>query len=260
MTLSVTVMRAGTGTLRLACEDIGPQAAREGVPPVLLVHGFASSRRTNWSSPNWYRTFAQSGRRVMAFDHRGHGESEASHDVGDYDEGLLASDCAAVLDACGVDRADIFGYSMGAMVCIRMLLDHPRRIRRAVLGGLGENYLAPSALQDAVPEALLADDPSTIMDASAKGFRTFADAQGQDRVALAACWRRRRTQAGAAELGSIEAPVLVICGENDAITGSPARLAGLFPNGVARVVPRRDHMSAVGDRATKSEVLAFLDA
>lgn len=258
MASSLNVPRAGTGTLRLAYEDVVPPNALGSDPPVLLVHGFASSRRTNWFSPGWYRSLGEAGRRVLAFDHRGHGESEASHERADYDERLLAADCAAVLDACGVRQADVFGYSMGAMVAIRMLLDHPGRIRRAVLGGLGENYLAPSPLQHSVPAALLTDDPATISDPAAKGFRTFADAQRQDRLALAACWQRPRTRAGADALREVNSPVLVICGERDAITGSPAPLASLIPGALSRVVPARDHMTAVGDRVTKAEVLSFL--
>lgn len=260
MVSSLNVPRAGPGHLRLAYEDIATAGAGPDKLPVLLVHGFASSRRTNWLSPGWYRSFAEAGRRVIAFDHRGHGESEASHEPADYDEGLMASDCAAVLDACSVREADVFGYSMGAMVAIRVLLDHPGRVRRAVLGGLGENYLKPSPLQDSVPAALLADDPATIRDAGAKAFRTVADAQKQDRRALAACWQRPRTRAGAGDLGRVANPVLVICGEKDVITGPPQPLAALMPRGSASVVPQRDHMTAVGDRITKNEVLTFLGA
>jgi len=52
--------------------------------------------------------------------------------------------------------------------------------------------------------------------------------------------------------------VLVICGETDTITGPPDRLAAAIPGAIARVVPGRDHMTAVGDRVTKAEVLTFL--
>ena len=145
MTRSLEVARAHGGTLALAYDDI-PAAGPERGPPVLLVHGFASSRQTNWKATGWYRAFAEAGRRVVAFDHRGHGESERSHAPADYDEGLLARDCVQVLEACGVARADVVGYSMGAMVAIRLLIDAPGRVERAVLAGLGRNYLEPPDL------------------------------------------------------------------------------------------------------------------
>ncbi len=255
----VSVGKADGGRMTLAYDDIPAPGAESGLP-VLLVHGFASKRRTNWVSPGWMRAFAGAGRRVIAFDHRGHGESEVSYVEADYDEGLMAGDCVAVLDACGVREADVFGYSMGAMVTVRLLEDTPDRVRRAVLGGLGENFFEPVGFSDAVPQALLADDPNAVTDPGAHLFRVFADQQKQDRRALAACWRRPRTGFDAAKTADIDQEVLVICGEKDTVTGPPDRLASTMPGARAVTVPGRDHMSAVGDKVTKAEVLAFLGA
>lgn len=254
---TVDVAKAQGGTLALAYDDLPPQIAETG-PPVLLVHGFASRRRTNWVSPGWYRALGEAGRRVIAFDHRGHGESEASHDPADYDEGRLADDCTTVMAACGVAQADVIGYSMGSMVAIRLMLDQPDRVRRVVLGGLGDNFIHVPAFNDAVPEALLTEDPFAITDATALTFRVFADQQHQDRVALAACWRRPRTPFDAAAMARIETPVRVICGDKDRITGSPQPLADAIPGAGAVLVPGRDHMTAVGDKVTKAEALGFL--
>ena len=253
---AIEVPRAAGGTLSIVYEDI--PGSDDSLPPVLLIHGFASSRRTNWSAPGWYRALGELGRRVIAFDHRGHGDSETSHEAADYDERLMAADAVAVLDACGVAQADVIGYSMGAMVAIRLLLDHPGRVRRVVLGGLGENYLTPPSFASAVPDALLTADPASITDMGAKEFRTFADAQKQDRFALAACWQRPRATASLDELAGIQSPVLVVCGELDTITGPPDRLAAAIPGARMVIVPRRDHMTAVGDRVTKLETLSFL--
>lgn len=255
--MDIEVNRAGDGTLGLVYDDTPPPGPASG-PPVLLIHGFASSRRTNWVSTGWMRVFAEAGRRVIAFDHRGHGQSEASHEPADYDEGLMAADCAAILAACGVRQADVVGYSMGAMVAIRLLMDRPDCVGRAVLAGLGENYLTKPDFSDEVPAALLADDPATVTNRAALTFRTFADQQKADRAALAACWRRPRTAFDADALGRIQRPVLVICGERDAVTGPPDRLAAAIPGAEMRIVPGKDHMSAVGDRVTKAEVAAFL--
>lgn len=255
--MDLNVERAGGGTLRIVYEDVPPAGPETGVP-VLLVHGFASSRRTNWVAPSWFRTLGAAGRRVIAFDHRGHGQSETSHVAADYDERLMARDCVSVLEACGVRQADVMGYSMGAMVAIRLLIDSPGVVRRAVLAGLGENYLTVPDFAEDVPLALEAEDPATIANKAALTFRVFADQQKADRKALAACWRRPRTAFDAAALGRIDKPVFVICGANDAVTGPPDRLAAAIPGAVMHIVPGKDHMSAVGAPDTKATVLDFL--
>src|SRR5690348_7696309 len=72
--------------LRLAYEVDGEGA------PIVLVHGFASSRVTNWKSTSWYRALTEAGRQVIAMDVRGHGESDKPHDPAAYDEGELERD------------------------------------------------------------------------------------------------------------------------------------------------------------------------
>jgi len=42
------------------------------------------------------------------------------------------------------------------------------------------------------------------------------------------------------------------------VTGPPDRLAAAIPGAEMRIVPGKDHMSAVGDRVTKADVLSFL--
>lgn len=244
--------------LSLAGEALG-ECAR---PPVVLVHGFASSRRTNWSSPGWYRAFGEAGFSLIAFDQRGHAESDVSYEPEDYDEALMAGDIARAALACGTHEVDVFGYSMGAMTALALLGTGAAgvRVRRCVLAGLGANYFAPPGFAPHVPAALLADDPSSVTDAGARGFRVFADQQRQDRRALAACWQRPRRALPRAALAAIETPVLVVCGENDTITGAPHELAAALGRAEAAIVPGRDHMTAVGDRVTKRLVLDFLSA
>ena len=43
--------------------------------PIVLVHGFASNKETNWVTPEWVATLTSVGRRVIALDNRGHGQS-----------------------------------------------------------------------------------------------------------------------------------------------------------------------------------------
>ncbi len=43
--------------------------------PIVLVHGFASTKEVNWVQPGWVSTLTRAGRRAIALDNRGHGAS-----------------------------------------------------------------------------------------------------------------------------------------------------------------------------------------
>ena len=77
-------------------------------------------------------------------------------------------------------------------------------------------------------------------------------------LALAACMSADRTMYTAEQLKSCVTPVLVVAGEKDHQAGSPEPLAAAFADGRAVTVPRRDHMTAVGDKVYKEAVLQFL--
>jgi pimeloyl-ACP methyl ester carboxylesterase len=232
--------------------------AGEG-PPIVLVHGFGASRTITWKNTLWIDTLARAGRRVIAMDTRGHGQSGKPHDIQSYDEGLMAGDIAAVLDGLGIGQADLMGYSMGAFLTIRLMNDSPKRIGRAVLAGLGQNYFQISpAWGETVAAALLAPDPASISDPLAKEFRVFGERAGNDLKALAACVRRPRESYAPDELALFPHKILVVCGALDTLTGPPEPLAEAFYDARALVIEKRNHHSTVGDAHYKDAVLAFL--
>jgi pimeloyl-ACP methyl ester carboxylesterase len=71
--------------------------------------------------------------------------------------------------------------------------------------------------------------------------------------------RAPRPKVSAQMIRLLPMPVLVVAGENDTVSGSAEALAGMIPNGKALILPGKDHMSAVGDRLYKAEVLKFLN-
>ena len=232
--------------------------AGEGAP-ILLIDGFGASRIITWKNTNWYQTLTAAGRQVIAVDCRGHGESGKPHEPSAYDDWRMAADLIAVLDARGIGTADVMGYSMGGQLTMRLMRDAPRRVRRAVLAGVGEGYFhyAPERAE-IVAQGFLAADPATIADPVAKDFRTFGERAGNDLAALAACMRRPRNVFTPAELHALTQPVLVVAGEADTTSGRPEPLAQAFPHGRALIVPKRNHHSTVGDRSYKEAVLEFL--
>jgi pimeloyl-ACP methyl ester carboxylesterase len=234
----------------------------------MLVHGFGSSRAQNWRAPGWYEALALAGFHAVAMDCRGHGESDKPHVSAGYGHDEMAGDVLAVMDAAGLGEANVMGYSMGGFIALHLLMRHPERVTKLALGGVGASYLeTPQNNRDRVADprvraeivaALLTDDPSTITNATARNFRAFADQPGKDRFALAACMKVPARNLSRSELARARRPVLVVCGENDELTGPPDPLAAAFPAGHAVTVPRRDHMTTVGDKVYKAAVLDFL--
>src|SRR5512146_2574459 len=92
--------------------------------PIVLVHGFASTKEVNWVNPGWVRTLTGAGRRVIAFDNRGHGASSKLYDPTDYALPLLACDVRALLDHLGIARAYVMDYSMSARITGLLSVDH----------------------------------------------------------------------------------------------------------------------------------------
>src|SRR4030095_14682446 len=134
----------------------------------------------------------------------GHGESAKPHDAAAYEEGRMAADISAVLDALGIAQADIMGYSMGGYLAIRLMTDTPQRVRRAILAGVGEKYFRLSRERaEVIAQALLAPDPAKLMDPEALASPTLCQRVENDLVAFAACIRRPRRVIEPQELATI---------------------------------------------------------
>ena len=96
--------------------------------PLLMIMGLGAA------SALWWRTrpVLASRYRTLAFDNRGVGRSDVP--PGPYSMVVMASDAAAVLDAADIERAHIFGLSMGGMIAQEFALQYPGRVLSLILG------------------------------------------------------------------------------------------------------------------------------
>src|SRR5665213_3894047 len=94
------------GPVEIAFLDEGDGA------PIVLVHGFASTKEVNWVAPGWVTTLTRAGRRVIALDNRGHGASSKLHDPAAYHTSIMAEDVRALLGHLQIERADVMGLSL----------------------------------------------------------------------------------------------------------------------------------------------------
>lgn len=228
--------------------------------PVLLIHGFASTKEINWVGPSWTRTLSEAGYRVIGFDHRGHGESEKLYDPELYHTLKMAEDARRLLGHLGIEQADVVGYSMGARVGAQMALHFPQAVRSLIMGGLGYHLVDGVGLPQTVADALEAPSLADVSDPMGRMFRAFADANKADLKALAACIRGSRQTLTREEVQRIYQPVLVAIGTRDAVAGPIQPLVDLLPDGSRLDIPNRDHNPAVGDKVFKAGALDFLKA
>jgi pimeloyl-ACP methyl ester carboxylesterase len=226
--------------------------------PIVLVHGFASSKNVNWVYPTWVSELKKHNRRVIALDNRGHGDSSKLYDSEQYSIGAMAADVRALLAHLNITRTDMMGYSMGARITAYIAYSHPELIRSAIFGGLGIGLIKGGGPGENVAKALEADSLDDVTDPVGRTFRAFADQTRSDRRALAACLRGSRRLMTHDEAASIKVPLLIAVGTVDDISGSAQELQKVIAGSEVLDIPNRDHMRAVGDRVYKEGVLDFL--
>jgi pimeloyl-ACP methyl ester carboxylesterase len=222
-------------------------------PPVLLVHGFASSAEHNWRQPGWLDLLADCGRETIAVDLPGHGRAPRPTSAQDYLD--VEAHVAAAVE--GREPLDAIGFSAGAHVLLRLAADQPDRFRRVALLGIGRSVLEP-ANPEPIITALTGDpDPENV---PGLVFRRLADGLGHDRDALIAFLRRPQRPLTETDLARITTHVLVVLGDKDP-AGTPTPGDGLvaaLPD--ARLVTLRgvDHFGTPGDVRCMQAVLDFL--
>jgi pimeloyl-ACP methyl ester carboxylesterase len=226
--------------------------------PIVLIHGFASSKNVNWVYPAWVSELTKNGHRVIALDLRGHGDSGKLYDPEQYGIEIMAGDVIALMDHLNIERADIMGYSLGSRITAVLARSQPRRLRAAILGGIGIGLIEGGSPGENVAAALEAPSLDDVTDPVGRTFRAFADQTRADRRALAACLRGSRRLMTEQEAASITVPVLIAVGTKDEIAGSADALGKIIPGSQVLNIPNRDHMRTVGDKVYKAGVLQFL--
>ena len=133
----------------------------EGGPPLVLLHGWVYDSRAAWAR---LAPLLGDRYRVVAVDLRNHGRSDRIQETFDIED--LADDVAGVLDALGLGRVSVLGYSMGGMAAQALARRHPTRVERLVLAATAAKPIpvAPwlAAPVFAVGRVLARIDPITV--------------------------------------------------------------------------------------------------
>jgi len=253
--------------IEMAYEESG------GGRPIVLIHGFCGSRLYWEDAIPWLAPYG----RVIAVDLRGHGGSGATDGEGDYAMERLADDVAALLDALGLDRASLFGHSLGGYVALAFAEKYPEKLTAL---GLVHSTAFPDAEQakenrikaartiredgivpfvDGLVPKLFAPKhresrPEWIAKAKEIGYGTSAE--GAAGCALGMRARPDRVSV----LEKLDVPVLLLAGEHDEVIPPEKRFPvsrdGVTPTTLAGV----GHMGMMEDPRAMADALGgFLE-
>jgi pimeloyl-ACP methyl ester carboxylesterase len=275
----------GTPPTRYAKSDevsIAYQVVGEGPIDLVLVLGFATHLDMQWEAPPMARFFERlaSFSRLVLFDKRGTGLSDPVSDVPTLEQRV--DDVRAVLDACGSQRAALFGISEGGPMSVTFAAAHPARVSALILhGAMGRTTEAPDYPWASPAEALRESAARFIApywgrDASGT-VELFAPSMADDPRAVELAERMERSAASPAMvwkifemfldidvraiLPTINVPTLVLHRRGDRVVNWRAgrELASRIPNANYVELPGTDHLPWAGDPdSVLGEVEEFL--
>jgi pimeloyl-ACP methyl ester carboxylesterase len=238
--------------------------------PVLLIHGLTTNAEGQWGMAGILKALAKDYR-VIALDNRGHGKSGKPHDPKKYGTEMV-EDAVRLLDHLKIDKVHVVGYSMGAIITLKLLATHPDRLLSATLGGSGGiragampfrfEALAESLEQGKGIGPLLemltpAGKPKPTAE-EIKEINERLEAT-HDVKALAAVLRGMKDLAVSDEkLKANRVPTLALIGELDPLKKSVDELKGRMGHLQIVVIDGADHLTAFRRPEFVKELSAFL--
>ena len=259
---------------KLAGEASGP----EDGAPLVLVHGLTATRRT---VVHGSRTLERSGYRVIAYDARGHGESDPAADPTAYAYPDLADDLDSVTATGRERRAVLIGHSMGAHTIAAFALRSLERVAGVVFIGPAVTGAPASAESLREWDRLAAGLEEGGVEGFVRAYDHDLDPEWRDtllRITRDRLGRHRHPEAVAAalrcvprsqpfaeldDLRQVEVPALVVASHDEADPGHPYDVAAAWaehlPQGrLVSEEPGQSPLAWQGGRLSR-EIAAFCE-
>lgn len=193
-------------------------------PPVLLVHSFGFDREL-WVGAGVVDALHREGRSTIALDCRGHGGSDKPGDSARYGADRMALDIEELVAHLNLAEIDLVSFSMGSFVALR-LLQTERRIRRAVVSGVGGAALQPALFDTGGLPASPTHEESVALLSKLTPYLSARLRDGRsDARALVALLRAGFSPVNK-DFASVTASVLLLAGIRD---DDPTSLAAAIP-------------------------------
>ena len=227
---------------------------REGAPWVV----FSNSLMTNLSMWDEQAAALSNDFRVLRYDQRGHGGTDAPE--GPYSFDLLAADVVALFDALGIARAHFVGLSMGGMTAVMLAEKYPARLDRIVPCDCGPASTPQSAQQWSERIALARASGMVALVEPTVGRWFVPDFLATHKAAVDKVRDMIRTTPlngfiGCAlalsdfdlrpGLAQVKNPIRLLCGSKDAMLGGTKALNAALPGSTFIEIPDAGHISNI---------------
>jgi len=249
-TQTIPTRIVANGAIRTAFHDVGHDIGYDvgagDAAPFVLVHGFTGSKLDFRDQLSWFAH----GRRVLAPDQRGHGETSHARP---YRLQQLVDDLLGFLDAAGIARCHLLGHSMGGMVAMRFAVEHGARLESLILMDTSAEPLKmmSAATREATNRAVLEQGLPSLVPMFKSAPRSASALRGIDYLGEEEHWRRIETKLAQmdpnafvdfarelgetpsvlADLAKIRCRTTVLVGVDDVPFVEPsARMAATIPN------------------------------
>lgn len=244
----------------------------QGVP-VVLIHGVTSSAKF-WTDIGVTQKLSEQYR-TIALDCRGHGKSGKPHDRAAYGKQIVR-DVVALLEYLNIQEAHVIGYSMGAEIALRLVVDYPERVRSLIIGGSGWSGSLMSEVYTRSADALEehgslgpalkwmyaempggpypspSDEEIALID---EGLRNTQDVKALQAV----MWSMPDIiNLSKDEVAAISLPILGITGEHDPERSNLEKMIHLPPDFTLKVIAGTGHGGAFMDPQFIDSITAFL--
>jgi pimeloyl-ACP methyl ester carboxylesterase len=207
--------------------------------PLILLHGFFGDRST-WHSAGHVERLAEKFT-VIPVDLRGHGDSDAPYDPSAYTMAAQCADVLSVLDDLGLERASVWGSSMGGIIGLHLLAEAPGRVRALVANGA-------HGLAERSAPGEIAEEVRILRTEGVAPFLTGLDAGwlresalAQDPRALAAL-SLALADRPPVSVDLPEVPALLMVGADDPLRETVRETAGALPRGRFELLPGLGHV------------------
>jgi 3-oxoadipate enol-lactonase len=269
-------MGLASGIKRIQIGDIAVAVSGAGNgPPVVLLHGLGCGRRM------WFHQILalQDRFRVIAYDQRGHGLTDAPAFAAEYSAAHLTRDLVGVLDALKIERSAIVGFSLGGAPALALAASKPERVSRLVLADVGASADDPVKIEGMVRRWVKLIDQGNADELvcemlRSELFKVYARRNRRRLEHMAALIRatplnglrftlsevlaKRKSLFRLTDvLKAVRAPTLVLVGQLDYVCSKASKLiAQTIPNASLKIIEDSGHMSPLEQPAAFTAALA----